>query len=345
MISDTNYGGRRVEAEAHSGLLGTIASVSLVVLGAIALFAANALIWVDSTLLDSNGFSSAMNTALDKPEVEQRIADVLAQRVVDSGEIQQRVDAELPQNLAIVARVAAPQIEDVIAQITLRVLESDLTGDVRDAVILRFHSAVIGVLEDRQGLVGTQGDSIVLDLREVVDRIFSRLGIATPAAAQQSDFGQVVIVRDASGLKEASFFVRNRTEIAVGSLIVATCLFAAAVLIDRNHRHGLLLCGYGVAATGLITLLLLWAGNRQLESSSEERTVLRAIVDALETNLQLQSLALVVLGVCLIAAFDRRILRGLDTGWNRGTAAVGRFGVSRAVLVAVAILVVLLLIL
>ncbi|MGE0687998.1 MAG: hypothetical protein AB7P33_14730, partial [Dehalococcoidia bacterium] len=119
MISDTNYGGRRVEAEAHSGLLGTIASVSLVVLGAIALFAANALIWVDSTLLDSNGFSSAMNTALDKPEVEQRIADVLAQRVVDSGEIQQRVDAELPQNLAIVARVAAPQIEDVIAQITL----------------------------------------------------------------------------------------------------------------------------------------------------------------------------------------------------------------------------------
>lgn len=345
MISDTNFGGRRVEAEAHSGLLGTVASISLVVLGAIALFAANALVWVDSTLLNSDGFSSAMNTALDKPEVEQRIADVLAQRVVESGEIQQRVDAELPPNLAIVARVAAPQLEDVIAQVALRVLESDLTGNVRDAVILRFHSTIIGVLEDRDGLVGTQGNSIVLDLREVVDRIFARLGIATPAAAQQEDFGQVVIVRDASGLKEASFFVRNRTEIAVGSLIVAACLFGAAVLIDRNHRHGLLLCGYGIAVTGLVTLLLVWGGNQVLESSAQERTVLRAIVDSLESNLKLQSLALTVLGVCLIAAFDRRVLRGLDTGWNRGAAAVERFGVSRAALIATGALVVVLLVL
>jgi hypothetical protein len=344
MISDTNFGGRRVEAEAHSGLIGTIASITLVVLGVVALFAANALVWVNSSLLDSGGFSSAMNTALDKPETQQRIADVLAQRIVESPEVQQRVESELPPSLRLVARAAQPEIADGISGLILRILETDLTGNLRDTVIQRLHVTVIAVLEDRDSsIVGASNDRLVLDLSGVVSRVFDRLGIAPPARVQDPDFGQVVLTEDVTGLKQASFFVRNRTEIAVGSLVVAACLFGAAVLVDRNHRHGLLLCGYGIAAAGLLTLLLVWGGNRVLESSAEERTVISAIVDALETNLKLQSLALIVLGVSLICAFDRRILRGLDVAWDRGAGAVERFGTQRAALIAAGVLVVLLL--
>jgi hypothetical protein len=344
MISDTNFGGRRVEAEAHSGVAGTIASITLAVLGAVALFAANALVWVDSSIVNTGNFTSSMSTALDKPEVEQRIADVLARRIVEDPDVQQRIQSELPPNLAFVARAAQPEVENVVSDVVLRVLQTDLTGNLRDALIARFHATVIAVLEDRDSsIAGAQGDRIVINLREVIDRVFERLGIAQPTRVQQQDFGQIVLVDDASGLKQASFFVRNRTELAVGSLVVAACLFGAAVLVDRNHRHGLLLCGYAIAATGLVTLLLVWGGNRVLESSAEERTVIRVMVDTLQRNLKLQSVALIVLGVCLICAFDRRVLRGLDVAWDRGSGAVERFGVQRAALIAVAVVVVLLL--
>jgi hypothetical protein len=359
MISDTSFhgGGEQAMSRTQGGTLGAVGSVVLVVLGVIALFAANVLVWVDSTLLNSTAFVHAVDRAVDTPESEQRIADVLAERIVESDEVQRQIDdvanrlatrlnenenvpgalqGQLPTDLSFLTRAAQPQIESLISSIVLRVLESDFSGQIRDEVMLTLHSTVIRVLEDRDdAAVQTSGNQLVLDLSNVVGRVFDRLGIDQPARLQQQDFGRVVLVENASGLREASFFVRNSTEIAVAALLLAAALFGVAIFLNRDHRSGILICGYAIAGAGMLTLLVLWGSNMVLESEAGERTVLREVVKSLESNLRLQSLALVLLGVCLIAIADRRMLRMLETGWSKGAATVERFGVSKAVLIAI----------
>jgi len=336
--------------------MGTVASVIVAVLGVIALFAANVLIWADSTLLSTQGFVPAVSRALDEPDSQERIADVVAQRVVESPEFQRQMDAvsdtlarelnqspnvppaiqeQLPTNFDFLARAAEPQIQRLIETITLRILESEFSGAFRDTVLRTLHSNVIAVLEDRSVTgVGVEDDQVVLDLRGVIDRVFERIGIATPARLQNDpSFGQVVLVEDAGALQQASFFVKNRVEIAMGALLIAALLFGAAIFLSPDHRGGVLTCGYAIAGAGILTLLLLWGGDLWLQSSSDERTVLKNMVDSLASNLRLQSIALIVLGGCLIAVGDRRILRVLEGGWSQGAAAVERFGVARTALI------------
>jgi hypothetical protein len=344
MISDTHFESERTAPKARTSGFAMVAVVLFTILGGIAVLLANVLLWVNSTLISTDGFTAAVNDALDNPEVEQRMADVLAERVVNSDQVQQRIDSELPPNLQLAARAARPQVENLVSQVTLQVLESDLTGNLRDTAVRRLHARVLDVLEDRRGPVEAQNDQIVLDVREIVQRIFDRIGVTPPAAVQQENFGQVVLVRDVTGLKQASTFVRNSTEIAVGAIVIAALLFAAAIFMNRDRRQGVLFCGYAIAAVGLLTLVLLWAGNQVLASSAEERTVLLELVKSLEYNLRLQSLGLIVLGACLVIVADRRLLGFLQSGWNSGAAAVERFGVGRAALIGGAALTLVLLV-
>jgi hypothetical protein len=77
------------------------------------------------------------------------------------------------------------------------------------------------------------------------------------------------------------------------------------------------LTGYAVIAVGLFSLLAIFVSNRVVESVAEESTVARELIEALEGNLEFQSLALMLLGACFVALFEPRIqgvLRNAETG-------------------------------
>lgn len=308
----------------------------MLVLAVLSLFVANVLLWVDSSLLNGSEFSSSVNHALAKPAVQERTADVIARQVVENGTLRERLQAQLPADLAFAGPLLASQLEPLIADVALRLIQTDTAGDIRNVAVSRLHSTVIQVLEGQDSAVQADGDSLVLNLQPVVQRVFEQLNVAAPPAVQSGEFGRYVLVEDASGLREASFLVRNRTEIALGGLLLTAALFGAAIFLAPTTRRGVLFCGYAIAGTGLLTLLLLFAGNRYMAATAEDALVVREILRALGENLRLQSAALIILGACIIAVSDRRVFGLLERGWEYGGGVVERHGASRVALVGIA---------
>jgi hypothetical protein len=320
------------------------------VAGSVLLFAANLLIWVNSTVFDSSEFAETVDGVLDEPEVKDRLAQVLAQQALASGEVEAELVARLPENVSFLEPVVTTQLEPALERVLRTLLDSGFVGNLRNEVLLTLHSQLISILEDDDTALRAQGDDLVLDLSVLFERLLDRLNVEPPERLGGADAparllggdGTVVLLEDTTGLREASLFVENRTELSAVLLGASIICFGAAILFNRDKRQGLTSTGYAVIGVGLATLLLIFLGNWGLESAAEERIVLREGVKALESNLKLQALGLMVLGACLVAATDRKVIAWAGSVEARLTPLIRQ--VDSRVLLAIAALAALLLI-
>jgi hypothetical protein len=289
-----------------------------IILGSVLLFAANLLIWINSTVFDSDEFTESVDQVLEEPAVKDRITEVLVQQALESGEVEQAIVDRLPEELEVLEPVVGAGLQPALERVVRPLLDSDLVGDLRNEVLLRVHRQVVATLEDDETALEVQGDALVLDLSELFDRLLERFNVEPPERLGGADApsrilggdGVIVLTEDTTGLREAAFFTQNRVEIAVLLLAGSAVGFGAAIFFFGERRRGVRATGYAIVGVGILTLLVVLIANQVLESSAEERVVLREGVKALETNLRLQSVALIVLGACAIALTDQNIL-----GW------------------------------
>jgi hypothetical protein len=83
-------------------------------LGAVFLLLATLLLWLDSSVFDSSNLSQSVDNVLAEPQVQERIAQVLAAQAVAAGDVKARVDAKLPPNLSFLAPLLTRALEPVI---------------------------------------------------------------------------------------------------------------------------------------------------------------------------------------------------------------------------------------
>ncbi|MPZ50115.1 MAG: hypothetical protein GEU75_12600 [Dehalococcoidia bacterium] len=338
MQSESVVPGQAARERGSAGRIArSIASPAFIVVGALLLFLANLLLWADTTVLDSGEFTRTVGGVLDEPAVEQRLAGVLAARATESGAVQQQVGQRLPENLAFLSPILNSQVEALLAETARRLLAADLTGDLRDRTIAGLHTRLVAILEDDAAPAAqVQGNDLVLDLREVLLRLFDRLGVTPPQrlAEPTSDIGQVVILEDTAALRQASFLVKNVQEILLGLLFGSVAAFSLGVATASRRANSGAICGYAILAVGVITLLIIRVANLGLDSYAGDRVVARSFVNAVVGNLEWQSLGLILLGVCLVAMCDSRIRLGLQTFERRVRARLE--GVGSATLLVIA---------
>jgi hypothetical protein len=137
-----------------------------------------------------------------------------------------------------------------------------------------------------------------------------------------------VLLDDVTGLDQASFFVTNRQTIQVISLAVAIAALVGAIFLSRDRRRGVSRAGYAVLLVGLLTILIVAGVNLVLEAQFEERIAARELLKALEDNLRVQSLALLIAGICIVVLTDRRLIGSLDSYASKGEAALRRAGTT-----------------
>lgn len=329
--------GTNAQASAVS-LPKSIASVALLVGGGLLLFLANLLLWLNSAIFNSDNFTQTVDQVLDKPEVQSRLGDVLAAEAVQSGDLETRLRDRLPIEVAFLSPIVASELQDLLGRVAARLLASDFLGDQRDQVIRLLHSRLLAVLEGDDAVVQAQGDRLVLDMGDTLERVFDRIGVTPPERLQgAADSGQVVILDDVTGLAQASFFVRHRQELTWLALIGSVGAFGLVLLTSRPLSTGVSRTGYAVMLVGLLTLLAVFVTNAGLNSIAGERVVAREMLKALETDLKWQSVGWVVLGACVVAIADKRILDTLVAGKAWAGREVESFGTARTLLVGTGI--------
>jgi hypothetical protein len=324
-------------------------AVSLLVLAGVFLFVANVLLWADLTLFDSGEFTQATQAALAKEDVQKRLGEALAAEIVQSEELQQRIEQQVPPNLNLAVPVVIDQLEPVIAKVATRIIASERTGRLTSEVIPALHTQLVAILEDDDSRLGVEGDSLVLHLGGTAESVAQRFGIQLPPSeGGGSSRGDVVLIQDASYLEMASVLVKNRQELTLVMLVGAVASFGVAAWRIGNVRETLQKASIVLLAVGIFTLLALLVSNWILSDVFSERIAARELLKSFEVNLQKQSVLLVILGAIGIATTDASVRRVAVDAYNgvvKGSrTALDKYGLGRLMLVAAAVIIILVLV-
>jgi hypothetical protein len=313
------------------------------VLAAVLLFAANVGTWFRSTVLDSSEFASTVDDVLSKPEATDRVSDVLATQALASDELQVKIEALLPSEGPFVSALLENELHTLVARLIERILGLEALQNVVEQAIERMHAALLSFLKDeREGLTLADG-RLVLDLSGVLTELFTRLGLTVPERLQTEGAGEVVLMEDASQLDKLSAFVKGIDELVPLLLVLAIVAGLAYVFLAPDRIRAARVCGYGIVAAGLASLILWRLSDRAFESLLSERPLAVMLLDGLTSDLRTQSIALMVFGAVVAVAADRRVMRLVADGAGRGNQELADFGYGRAFLVGASLLVLILL--
>lgn len=218
------------------------------------LITANLVFWTARTVVETDRYTDATRSLIEKPSVQKAIAD----RTTDA--IFERVDTEaiLEENLPPRVKFAAPTLSQQIQTFTntkaRQIVASDKFHDVWVSTNTNAHERFIGAIREYKG-DGT------INLSDLYNKLTQRLQGTKLSFLQNvqlpSNIGSIQII-DAPWLPSAHYAVVNLDAIRYGTIALFFVLTAIIVAVARNRRKITLKLGVFYALLMLATLIAVW---------------------------------------------------------------------------------------
>lgn len=297
----------------------SIVVVLFLSLGALLTLSANATVWVNRTVFDTDEFVATVREVLDDETVQQDIATRLSASLVTQGDVEARIEESLPEGLKFLAPVLTVTAQDLIERTVLRVLESDQIADVVDAALRQVHRQVLFIIEG-EGTIVFEDNKVILDLRPVLLSVAEQLGVDDPNGFLAGidipeDAGRIVLVDDAPKASAIQDLLAIHEQITWAVVAAALACFAVAVVFARDKRAAVRNVGVIVVLVGLLAVILLLPIRPIVAGFAQEEDSARIVFDALVDRYRTQSFWLVILGVLIVI----------------GTTLAGHSGFARAI--------------
>jgi hypothetical protein len=259
-------------------LRGSLA-VTLILIGAFLTFPASLAWWEQRVLMDEERFVSVGNDLLER----EAIQDALANRIATEAE----------------ARGVQPEASRIIAAALVRGLPDSV---IANEALERAHTVLRRVIRD--DTVRPDDETIVLDLRPVVESVISDATLEGAGVQLPPDAGQVVLVRG-SDLSGAFRFARAFDDAAFYIAVLPLLVFALAVAVAPNRGLALFGIGLAIALTAGLRIFLI---ERPLASIFTDAALLEPgasaaadeSYDLIAATLIQQEWTFVVIGIALV---------------------------------------------
>ncbi|MFF8293112.1 hypothetical protein ACF068_28360 [Streptomyces sp. NPDC016309] len=307
--------------------------------------------WVQDTVSDTDRYVQTVSPLSSDPAVQKVVTDRLTNRVTGNVDVKAVTDA-LAKALADAG--APPRVvdgaealtgplrgavEDVVHRTVNGVVTSDTFQRVWESANRQAHAAVMNVLTgERTGVVRATGDTVVLDVGEVVDRVQQRLvdaGFEKAAAIPDTD--RTVTLFETEHLSQAQDTMRLLDVLGVWLPVLTFVLAVLAVWVAPGHRLMLLVTAVGVGVMMALLLVALAVLRRvyldAVPPAELPADAAAAIFDTFVRFLRESTRTLLVISVITaLAAFlygPGRVARAVRTAARRGAGGTGR-GLNRA---------------
>jgi len=251
----------------------TVAFV-LVVLFAVALYAANHAVWFATTVLSTDQFVDTLAPLPEDPAVAAALGSQFATSVIENNDVAGTVAGLLPDGIAFISAPITEAIEGVISDAATQIIGSDVFTQVWERSLRFTHNAVITVLDGgpRGNLIANEG-SVVLDLSGLaadVDTRLSNLGIDVFDAEQIT--AQIVIF-DGSNLGFAQWIAELIYAVRWAAPIAVIILLGAALFVATDRKR----IGWWLGIAAITTMALTLIELRFLRT-----TIVSSIVDPVQ---------------------------------------------------------------
>ncbi|MGW0704529.1 hypothetical protein ACWD4G_00860 [Streptomyces sp. NPDC002643] len=301
--------------------------------------------WVQDTVTDTDRYVKTVAPLASDKAVQDVVIDRLTNRVVANIDVAAVTDA-LSQALRdggapprVVEGAEALEsplrsaVRSVVDRVITRVITSDAFEQAWEGANRRAHAAVMEVLTgEGGGAVSAQGDTIRLNVGEVVDEVRQRLvdaGFDKAAAIPDTD--RTITLFHTEELSRAQDTMRLLDIVGTWLPVVTIALAALAVWTAPSHRPMLMITALGLGLMMVLLLVALAVARRiyldSVPSSALPPDAAAAIYDTFVRFLRDSTRTLlVVFVITALTAYlfgPGRLARAIRSTADRGTTAAG----------------------
>ncbi|MFI1360758.1 hypothetical protein ACH4TV_45400 [Streptomyces sp. NPDC020898] len=336
---------RRAAKVRHRGLRRTGASVLLLltlVLAPLAVVAA----WVQATVSDTDRYVETVAPLASDPAVQDVVINRLTDRVVENVDVEAVTDSLTkvlqdsgapPRVVAGADSLAGPlrsAVRSVVDRAVTRVITGDVFQQAWEGANRRSHAAVVNMLTgDSKGAVRAQGDTVSLNVGDVIDQVKQRLvdaGFEKASAIPDTD--KTVTLFHTEKLAKAQDTMRLLDILGTWLPVLTIAIAALTVWTAPSHRLMLVITALGIGVMMVVVLVALAVLRRvyldSVPSSALPPDAAAAIYDTFIRFLRNSTRTLLIIAVITaLAAYlygPGRLARAVRSTADRGTTAAGR---------------------
>lgn len=228
--------------------------------------------WGQRTLNDSARYVETVGPLVNSAKVQAAVATKVTEA------IEQQVDVEAILNEAFAGVITErPRLEALVGPLAGAInglietqvrtfLASDEFADFWITANTRLQQGLIRVLKgETTGVVSQQGDQVVLDVSEVIDRVKQRLvarGLTMVENLPVADKDREIVLFDAPQLKQARDAYALFNPLAQWMLAVVAVLYLTALVLSRRKPRTTVIIGVLLAANALLVAYALSVGKQ-----------------------------------------------------------------------------------
>jgi hypothetical protein len=232
-----------------------VLTLVLITVATLLAFLAVLALWINRQVVDTENFTNTSSALLQEPVIRDQVAAYLVDELYVRVDVEEEIRAALPDRADPLAGTAAGALRDFAERATRDVLAKPRTQQLWENANRALHAQLIDVLEGGGSTVSTEGGTVVLDLRELLDQTAQRVGVGARLRDRiPADAAQLTVLRsDQLETAQNAFVVLRALPWVL--LVLAFGLFATAVAVARNwRREALRACGFGLLLAGASAL-------------------------------------------------------------------------------------------
>ena len=262
-------------ATAGRGWRMTVALI-LVLLFAVALYAANHAVWFATTVLNTDQFVDTLAPLPEDPAVAAALGSQFASSVVENNDISGTIAGLLPEGIAFISIPITEAIEGVIADTAEQIISSDGFARVWAGALRLTHSGVLVVLDggSRGNLVANDG-GVAIDLSELAAEVDARLANLGIEVFDAESIDAQIVIFDGSGFGLARWIAELIYTVRWVAPVVVVVLLVASLLVATDRRR----IGWWLGTAAAVTMALTLIELRFLRT-----TIVGSVVDPVQAE-------------------------------------------------------------
>ncbi len=336
-------------------------------LSCVLLTLSSVVVWAHRTVLTTDGFVATVSPVLRDPAVTAALGTELSDQFFQAVDLQNRIEARLPDRAAPLAAPIANAAEGFIRDKVIALLRTPQAQALFEEVLRYGHAQVVAALRNESDVLTVSGGSVVLNMLPLLNdglrqveatasgllgrdvtlptitsgeipadaraKLSKALGVSLP-----SDFGQVTLLK-ASKVASAQAIVKGMDLLRWLLPVLTVLLIAGALWLSLARRRSLMQLSVATFVVFVLVRRLTFRLETDLVASAKpaNRPAASAIIHQLlggflEVTVWVLALAAVVFAVAAVTgpyAWARSLRRGIGSGLRASWHALS--GVASAV--------------
>ena len=274
----------------------------LVALGALLILVSTVSVWVRDAALDTDVWVDQSGQLLESPEVQEALAVYIVDQAYSAGDVQQRLQEGLPEELQPLSGPIASQLQGVAYEAAARALARPRVQELWRTANGLAHERIVAVLEGESERVTLEDGNLVLDLDQLVANVAERVGAGEGATTTLQGRVEPIVLVESDELDAAQTTVRLVKALSFWPFLIGLALWAGAVYLAHGRRRETVRAiALSLVALGLILLVVRRIGGTVIvDSLVQAESVKPAAVvfwTTFTTLLRESAIAGVVIGV------------------------------------------------